>query len=324
MIIVPCDRGSFDDLPHYTYSPGMDEDGMFVWQIVDKELRVAGYEVRLSDLSEFDNQEKAHRLLKKVDKIIFNNIPTWTADNWEEKLSWIGPDKCLLISWEPPSVLPQMYTSKTLDLFKTHLTWNDSYVDNRRFLKMNYPCIQGMIGNLPSFSEKKFAAQVSCNKQSGHQHELYSERKKVIMYFEEHPEFGFEFYGHGWPNTQFKNYRGAPADKIDVIKNFRFNFCYENMTHIKGYITEKIFDSFAAGCVPIYWGATNIHKYIPKNCYIAREDFSTMQQLVDYLNNMSEEKYNRYIANIQLFLKSPKANAFSRKRLATAIVKQVL
>ena len=36
---------------------------------------------------------------------------------------------------------------------------------------------------------------------------------------------------------------------------------------VKGYITEKIFDSFFAGVVPIYWGAENITDYVPKSLY---------------------------------------------------------
>lgn len=42
-------------------------------------------------------------------------------------------------------------------------------------------------------------------------------------------------------------------DKWLYLKNFKFNICPEN-TSAKGYITEKILDSFVGGCIPIYWG----------------------------------------------------------------------
>lgn len=29
------------------------------------------------------------------------------------------------------------------------------------------------------------------------------------------------------------------------------------------YVTEKVYDAFVAGCVPIYWGAANIAHFIP-------------------------------------------------------------
>ncbi|MCR5050870.1 MAG: hypothetical protein K6A36_07290 [Paludibacteraceae bacterium] len=42
-------------------------------------------------------------------------------------------------------------------------------------------------------------------------------------------------------------------DKIAYLRQFRFNLCPEN-TNSRGYVTEKIFEAIAAGCVPIYWG----------------------------------------------------------------------
>lgn len=44
--------------------------------------------------------------------------------------------------------------------------------------------------------------------------------------------------------------------KVDYLKNFKFNLCPEN-SDSRGYVTEKIFDSFLAGCIPIYWGSGN-------------------------------------------------------------------
>ena len=43
-------------------------------------------------------------------------------------------------------------------------------------------------------------------------------------------------------------------DKISYLKQFKFNICPEN-TNAMGYVTEKIFESIEAGCIPIYWGA---------------------------------------------------------------------
>lgn len=42
--------------------------------------------------------------------------------------------------------------------------------------------------------------------------------------------------------------------KEDFLANYRFNICPENSLG-DGYMTEKIFESIAAGCIPIYWGA---------------------------------------------------------------------
>lgn len=45
-------------------------------------------------------------------------------------------------------------------------------------------------------------------------------------------------------------------NKINYMSKFKFNLCPENSDY-PGYVTEKIFDSFKAGCIPIYWGADN-------------------------------------------------------------------
>lgn len=42
--------------------------------------------------------------------------------------------------------------------------------------------------------------------------------------------------------------------KEDFLANYRFCICPENSLG-DGYITEKVFESIASGCIPIYWGA---------------------------------------------------------------------
>ena len=42
--------------------------------------------------------------------------------------------------------------------------------------------------------------------------------------------------------------------KEDFLSNYRFCICPENSLG-DGYITEKVFESIASGCIPIYWGA---------------------------------------------------------------------
>ncbi len=40
------------------------------------------------------------------------------------------------------------------------------------------------------------------------------------------------------------------------LKNYKFNLCPEN-SNSDGYVTEKIFEAIAAGCIPVYWGSNN-------------------------------------------------------------------
>ncbi|PKN03728.1 hypothetical protein CVU75_00840 [Candidatus Dependentiae bacterium HGW-Dependentiae-1] len=110
----------------------------------------------------------------------------------------------------------------------------------------------------------------------------------------------FDLYGTDW--GRYRNYRGFAQNKIDCLKHYKFCFCYENQKNINGYITEKIFNCFQAGCVPIYWGAKNIEFFVPKNCFIAREDFLNQEQLYDFITKMNRQEYEEYLNNIRKYL----------------------
>lgn len=215
--------------------------------------------------------------------------------------------------WEPPVVLRKMYGRHVKEWFSRIYTWDDTLVDNITYFKVFYAVLQPMIEDVVPFSQKKLCTLVATNIQPKHPSCLYGERRKAIEFFEAKGEAGFEFYGRRWDHKTYKSYRGAIKNKIDVIKNYRFSICYENSNNISGYITEKIFDCFAAGNVPVYWGADNVTDYIPKDCFIDRRDFATLDDLYTHLKSMKEPEYNGYIERIRAFLKSDQAKLFSQE-----------
>ena len=50
-------------------------------------------------------------------------------------------------------------------------------------------------------------------------------------------------------------------NKKEYLKQFQFNICSENSSS-PGYVTEKLFESFEAGAIPIYWGDENPEPHI--------------------------------------------------------------
>jgi len=118
--------------------------------------------------------------------------------------------------------------------------------------------------------------------------------------------------GKWWP-AEFRNYHGPIDSKLEVLKYYRFSFAYENTKNVPGYITEKIFDSFHAGTVPIYLGAPNVWEYIPDECFIARADFQSDEELYHYLKNMPKDVYAKYLDNIDDYLHSDQAKLFSKE-----------
>ena len=170
---------------------------------------------------------------------------------------------------------------------------------------------------------------------------LYSERVKTIRWFERNAPNVFALYGKKWnmsgrlptrfgafihsiekrlpfKYSPFPSWKGVILNKQDILKNSRFSIVYENIKGLKGYITEKIFDAFVAGNVPVYWGAEDIDNYIPKECFIDRRSFISHEKLYDFLKNMSEKQYINYQKNIKNFIEN-QSEEFSCKRFAEII-----
>lgn len=61
-------------------------------------------------------------------------------------------------------------------------------------------------------------------------------------------------YAGKWRNNSTALWNDYHNDKQSFLSQFRFNICPENMD-AEGYTTEKIFDAFASGCIPLYMGS---------------------------------------------------------------------
>lgn len=210
--------------------------------------------------------------------------------------------KRILIMAEPEVVCPVSYNTQYHKYFDLILTWNDDLVGGK-YKKFYYAQPRPSQSYEVSYDRKKFLVMISGNKSSTGPNELYSERRKAVDYCEQN-DIDFDLYGIGWNNEQLHCYKGMVEDKLYVLSKYKFSFCFENMTNIKGYITEKIFDCFFAGVIPIYWGADNITDYIPSDTFIDFREFRNFDKLIKYISSIDENKYNSYIHAINRFLDS--------------------
>lgn len=89
-----------------------------------------------------------------------------------------------------------------------------------------------------------------------------------------------DLYGAGWNNEHLvpnehhvifraitPAWRGRAGRKHDLIQQYDFGLCIENMEQ-PGYITEKIFNCLAAGVIPVYLGATDIADFVPPEAFV--------------------------------------------------------
>jgi alpha(1,3/1,4) fucosyltransferase len=314
-----------------THSPGTNMVNKFdnklkysqlnIWDKTRYDLK--GYGYLLDNFNEKNIVKKKNQLWNKqekipVDTVLFCN--TMLFDKYK-RFNINRYAKTVLIMYEPPTVMPQMYKKRIYDFFDIILTWDDDLVDNKKFFKFYYAVLMDMIKITPTFEQKKFCCMVVANKRSNHKYEIYSERIKAIEFFEKNKNIEFDLYGHGWENCGYSNYKGSIKDKINTVKDYKFCICYENTKNIKGYVTEKIFNAFQSGCIPVYFGAPNILDYIPKNCFIDFRDFKNYNELYSFLKNMKEDEYNILINNIRSFLKSGKAQLYSQENLKKILIK---
>ncbi|MCY6482756.1 glycosyltransferase family 10 [Clostridium aestuarii] len=270
--------------------------------------------------------------IEKYDKIIFIDIPSC---NIRYDYNLISKDLYLILM-ESSLIKPENYIKENHKCFKKIFTWNDELVDKKKYIKYYWPNKIPVSINFDINSKSKLCTMIAGHKLRIHPLELYSERIKAVRWFEENHIEDFDLYGIDWDkmivgfngnlidNNNYPSYKGRIESKNKILKKYKFCICYENATGINGYITEKIFDCFFAGCIPIYWGVTNITDSIPKNTFIDKRDFSTYKELYDYIKNMSQNEYIKYIDAISAFIKSEQIQKFSAKGFAENIIKEIM
>lgn|SRR5574341_20668 len=224
-----------------------------------------------------------------------------------------------LILYECPAILPQNWQVREHSRFRQVYTWNDDLAD----ADIGYRKIQfarQFPRDIPNDGGRRpgFITMIAGNKSSPHPNELYSERVKAIRWYEMNRLGSLGLYGPGWKG--FPSWRGVTASKIRALSNYRFSICYENARGFPGYITEKILDCFCAGTVPVYLGAPNVTRWIPKECFIARDDFESLEDLDRYLRRMSKQQLGQYLDAIREFVTGEKSGPFRTETFVETIL----
>lgn len=114
------------------------------------------------------------------------------------------------------------------------------------------------------------------------------------------------FPGHIIRHTMCKNipkkidYYGSKfnwiATKDIGMRDYMFSVGIENSS-VKNYFTEKIIDCFLCGCIPIYWGCTNLGKFFNMKGVIVLKDIDQLKNKI--LPALSEEKYKSMLPAVE-------------------------
>lgn len=225
----------------------------------------------------------------------------------------------ILMQLEPPVVMPYVFAH--IDHLVASKIYDKMFFTSRlnrpQCLYFNY--FEHRAKNIisPYFDDPKtkYLMMVNSNVRphslSG---ELYGERLRAIKFFSQFSDF--DLYGFYWdlPVRHLlyphygkyvnRSWRGRISDKLKTVSEYKFSLCFENSIY-PGWVSEKIFDCFAAGSIPIYFGAPDIESIVPAECFIDFRKFVNYNELNKFLRSRKERDMEAYRAAISRFLNKP-------------------
>lgn len=309
---------------------------------IGRRLRELGHQVNTLDMAP----------LESFDAAIFFDHPFYIGTGFQyfRRLQRRPKKKLYLFLFENPAHRPDNYWRWNHRPFEKVFTWDPTRVDGKKYEKIWLPIRIPESFAINRAEKTKFCVAIFSQKYSGNPAELYSERVRVIRWFErEHPS-EFDLFGKDWDRryvlgkfsslnlvlqkiyskfpraghvSRFPSYRGPVKSKNAVMRQYKFAIAYENAA-FPGYVSEKIFDAFFAGCVPIYIGAPDVTDYIPAETFIDKRKFSDYADMYRYLAGMSDREYNERLDAIESFVRSERIKDFSPENFTQIILKNIV
>lgn len=127
---------------------------------------------------------------------------------------------------------------------------------------------------------------------NGQDVDLIKKRTAIALYG--HDKGLMHIYGKGWPQGMSKE-DSRDGDWVNtkqgILKPYHFNLAFENTAAFR-YTTEKIWDSIANYCLPVYYGfGTDIYKLFPKDSFLDYSAMDDPQDLFNTIQNMNEADF---------------------------------
>ncbi|MGL6110892.1 MAG: glycosyltransferase family 10 domain-containing protein [Rubrivivax sp.] len=254
--------------------------------------------------------------------------------------------------YEDPLVRPVNGRREHLQQYRKVFTYNADLVDGERFIQLDIPNDLRVRSIAPWAERELFCVMLTRNNALSRPHpdNLHYRRLRTLQHFEAHAPELFALFGRGWDQAPvrpgvwgravkrlrvwrnriapgkppFATWRGPAHTKGEVLSRARFAIAYENARGVPGYITEKIFDCFVWGCVPVYLGTPGATAAIPRACFIDADEFADEAQLLRFLRSVTPQQHRAYQAAIADFLASPAAQRYGNEHFARVIVDTIV
>lgn len=193
---------------------------------------------------------------------------------------WFAPDRCVKIFFTIENVTPD-FNACDYALGFDWLQYEDRYM--RLPLYFLYPdvCEKMEQKHLQPIEQVVAMKQHFCSMTvtNDHRHPMFKTLFEKLSAYKKVDSGGM------WHN----NVGGRVPDKFAFDSCHKFSIVCENSPHA-GYTTEKIVQSLAAHCIPIYWGDPTVTRVFNPKAFIRVEDFQTVDEVVDYVKKVDNDE----------------------------------
>ena len=312
------------------------DEGLFSSGLFFRELWTQGKESKLNfvwikSIDDLDN----------IDYLLFSNFPNTHDSIYKYSVRHLK-ERLLLFSTEPKIIISRGHIYSHLKKFKLVFTFNDDLVTRySNIVKFNLPQPSKIRSDFVDICNRRDAVLISANKSAYRFKKGALHNKKVALIRAlDKSSLDLDVFGPEWHKAKrfpilkklfffryryynFSGYKGYVEDKLNKTSEYRFSLVVEN-SRMNGYISEKIFEAMFAYSVPIYLGAPNVENYIPANSFINVAKFVNMNELLMYLESLTNDTIESIIKNGQDFLSSEKFIQFTSKFQAENLVNSIL
>jgi hypothetical protein len=254
--------------------------------------------------------------------------------------------------YEDPLVRPINGDPAALAAYRKVFTWSRAQQELPNAVPLDYPNDLTPRGVSGWHERDLHCVLIASNKALLHAdvRSLHAARVATIRAFESRAPERFSLYGPGWDippvrsghwgrivkrinewkrgaglgRRPFPSYRGKVHTKREVLDRARFCIAYENSRGSPGYLTEKIFDCFSSGCVPVYVGASGWQEVIPPVCCIDADAFIQPGDLVDFLDQVTPAQFEAYQKAMRDFLAQASTQRFGNAHWCNVLVDTIM